>query len=80
MKLKLVLLLVSILIFAGELSAQCPMCRMSVQSNLQNGGTQGVGLNSGILSLLAMPYLIIGGLAFVWWKNRKKQNIDLLEE
>jgi len=56
------------------------MCRMSVQSNLQNGGTQGVGLNSGILSLLAMPYLIIGGLAFVWWKNRKKQNIDLLEE
>ncbi len=80
MKLKLVLLLVSILIFADHLSAQCPMCRMSVQSNLQNGGTQGVGLNSGILSLLAMPYLIIGGLAFVWWKNRKKQNIDLLEE
>ena len=50
-----------------------------MESNMRNGGNDGVGLNAGILSLLAMPYLIVGGIAFVWWKNRKKNEIDLLE-
>lgn len=52
--------------------AQCPMCRMSAESNLQNGGTAGKGLNNGILYLLATPYLIIGGIAYAWYRNRRK--------
>ena len=32
--------------------AQCPMCRMSAESNLKAGGTAGKGLNAGILFLL----------------------------
>jgi len=51
--------------------AQCPMCRMSAESNLQNGGTSGAGLNAGILYMLVAPYLIVGGIAFWWWRNRK---------
>jgi len=51
--------------------AQCPMCRISAESNLKAGGTAGKGLNKGILYLFFTPYLVIGGLAFVWWKNRK---------
>lgn len=54
--------------------AQCPMCRISAESNLKAGGTAGKGLNKGILYLFFTPYLVIGGLAFVWWKNRK--NLD----
>ncbi len=53
--------------------AQCPMCRMSAESNLKNGGTQGRGLNNGILFMLAMPYLLVGAIGFVWWKNRRKE-------
>ncbi len=80
MKLKLFLLFAFCIFFTiVDISAQCPMCRMSVASNLQNGGKEGMGLNAGIISLLAMPYVIIGGLAFVWWKNRRKNEIDLLE-
>lgn len=56
-----------------EANAQCPMCRMSAQSNLQNGGTDGKGLNKGILYMLATPYLIIGVIGFVWWRNRRKE-------
>ena len=56
--------------------AQCPMCRMSLESNLKNGGTQGKGINAGILYLLVTPYLIVGGIAFVWYRNRK-QRLDM---
>jgi hypothetical protein len=66
--------LVLILGLALEMFAQCPMCRMSAESNMQNGGTAGAGLNAGILYMLVAPYLIVGGLAFWWWKNRKKED------
>lgn len=60
--------------------AQCPMCRMSLESNLKNGGTAGKGINAGILFLLATPYLLVGGIAFVWYKNKRNQdNVELIE-
>lgn len=54
------------------IEAQCPMCRMSAESNLANGGTEGKGLNNGILYMLSLPYLLVATLGFVWYKNRKK--------
>ncbi len=53
--------------------AQCPMCRMSAESNLENGGSEGRGLNSGILYMLAMPYLLVGAIGYIWWRNRRKE-------
>lgn len=53
--------------------AQCPMCKMSAESNLKDGGTAGKGLNKGILYLFAAPYLMVGGLAFMWYRNNKKK-------
>jgi hypothetical protein len=68
-------ILVLALTFFGniQVDAQCPMCRMSLESNLKNGGTAGSGINAGILFLLATPYLLVGGIAFVWFRNRKTQ-------
>ena len=60
--------------------AQCPMCKMSAESNLKNGGTDGAGLNKGILYMLATPYLLIMGLGYFWWRNRKKEEELELEE
>ena len=42
--------------------AQCAMCKSTVSSNLESGGNTGRGINTGILYLLAIPYLLIGGL------------------
>lgn len=56
-----------------EIQAQCPMCRMSAESNLKNGGSSGKGLNAGILYMLATPYLLVGVLGFLWYRNRQKQ-------
>lgn len=79
MKAKTLIIFVMLLILplGMELLAQCPMCRMAAESNLDNGGTEGRGLNTGILYLFSMPYLIAGILGFIWWKNRIK-NVDEL--
>jgi hypothetical protein len=74
-KVQIFIFLVVVLLFlctANDLSAQCPMCKMSAESNLKNGGTMGRGLNSGILYMLSAPYICVGVLAYLWMKNRKK--------
>jgi hypothetical protein len=55
------------------LDAQCPMCKIAAESNLKNGGSAGKGLNAGIFYLLLVPYGLVGGIAFYWYKNKKKQ-------
>lgn len=73
---KLAVLVLILVLFAagGEVFAQCPMCRATAESNLANGGTEGQGLNQGILYLLGMPYVLVGTIAFIWWRNRKQEH------
>ena len=59
--------------------AQCPMCRTGLESNLKNGGSMGRGINVGIMMLFAMPYLLVGGIAYVWVKNKKGQEDQDIE-
>jgi len=66
-------LLILVLLLSGDATAQCPMCRMAAETNLQNGGTEGKGLNTGILYILSLPYILVGVIGFIWWKNRKKE-------
>jgi len=50
------------------------MCRMAAESNLANGGSEGKGLNKGILYMLAVPYLMVSTVGFIWYRNNKKVN------
>lgn len=54
--------------------SQCAMCRAVAESGAKDETRKVArGLNTGILYLLGMPY-ILGGIAFyLWRKNRKKQ-------
>lgn len=56
-----------------EVIAQCPMCKMGAESNLKNGGTAGRGLNNGILYMLAMPYVMVATMGYIWYRNRKEE-------
>ncbi|NNL91794.1 MAG: hypothetical protein HKO66_06155 [Saprospiraceae bacterium] len=78
----LVCCLVLAFMFIGnfEAAAQCPMCRMSAETNLQNGGSMGKGLNKGILYMLSLPYLLVGTLGYIWWRNRRKFTSEIIEE
>ena len=53
--------------------AQCAMCRGSVESSMGNGRNNvGVGLNTGIMFLFVMPYLLVGVIGYLWYRNSKK--------
>jgi len=82
MKYRIIALIVILVVlpFGMEVIAQCPMCRMAAESNLDAGGTEGRGLNTGILYLFSMPYLIAGILGFIWWKNRVKGADDIVDK
>jgi hypothetical protein len=68
--LTLIFLLISI---GNEAFAQCAMCRGSLESSVSEGTTSiAAGINKGILYLLVMPYLIMGTLAYLWYKNSKE--------
>ncbi|MDJ1500728.1 hypothetical protein [Xanthocytophaga agilis] len=57
-----------------DVQAQCAMCRASVESNLSSGeSTLGSGLNKGILFLLAMPYLAISIVAYLWYRTSTRE-------
>ena len=64
-------LLIIFIALGSDLSAQCPMCKIAAESNLENGGTEGAGLNRGILYMLAMPYLLVLTIGFIWYRNKK---------
>ena len=49
------------------------MCTISAEQGTKNGNTQGKGLNSGILYLLAIPYLLMTGIGVLWYRNYRKR-------
>ena len=72
-KLVYISLLISFLFTGIGASAQCSMCRRVTETNDHDGSNKvGKKLNSGILYLLAVPYLIGAVGAFAWYKNRNK--------
>ena len=69
-----VAIVIILLLLPEFVDAQCPMCRIAAESNMENGGSAGKGLNKGILYLLATPYLIVGTLGFLWWRSQRNKN------
>ena len=52
--------------------SQCAMCRTQVVNNVSHGETAlAEGLNMGILYLFFTPYVAIGVVAFLWFRNSK---------
>jgi hypothetical protein len=48
--------------------AQCSMCTKTAS---QLGEKPAQGLNSGILYLMLTPFVIVGFVAWRWWKGNK---------
>jgi hypothetical protein len=57
---------------SAQVSAQCAMCRTTLENNYSNGDPGiAAGINTGILYLLAMPYLVVMILGYLWYKTSK---------
>ena len=56
--------------------AQCAMCKAAATSNLENETNNvGKGLNSGILYLMSVPYLLLFGMFYLFFKDSIKEKI-----
>ncbi|MBB6612180.1 hypothetical protein H7F15_14110 [Pontibacter sp. Tf4] len=67
-----------IISFSAPAYSQCAMCRATVESNVGTGSSSdsnevGSGLNTGILYLMAIPYILVGTIGFMWYRSHKMQ-------
>jgi hypothetical protein len=63
--------LVVLALVGADGSAQCVMCKAVAEDSAEAEG-MGRGLNTGILYLMAVPYLLLGVLGLLWYRNRKR--------
>jgi uncharacterized protein HemX len=69
-------LLVTLLFLMNNASvlAQCAMCKGSVETNKASGpNVIANGINTGIAYLFIFPYLALGLVGYLWYRNSKKQ-------
>ena len=67
----LVLLFVCI-VSLTEVSAQCAMCRATLENNVSNGNPGiALGINFGIMYLFFAPYLAVGVIAYLWYRTSR---------
>ncbi|MBX0333216.1 hypothetical protein K3G39_08190 [Pontibacter sp. HSC-14F20] len=73
------LMMLTLSLVSTEAYSQCAMCRATVESNVGTGRADsdsqvGSGLNTGILYLMLIPYVLVGTVGFLWYKsNRQKK-------
>lgn len=76
----ILLFILGIVFFAGEASAQCAMCRASLENNVSNGDIgYAARLNFGILYLFVLPYLLVFTIGFLWYKKSKQNKARKVE-
>ena len=51
------------------LEAQCAMCRAALESEADN--SQAEGINNGIVYLMAIPYILVGGVFYLVYRKIK---------
>lgn len=67
-----------VLLASQQLSAQCAMCRATLENNISNGNIGiAAGINFGILYLFVAPYLAIATLAYFWYRTSKRNERKL---
>lgn len=68
----LILTIVLLLLIAADASAQCAMCQATAESSLDAGSSVAAGINKGVMYLFFMPWIIMGTIAYFWWREQKK--------
>lgn len=64
-----------VLSISFDLEAQCSMCKAVLESNMQSGEQAvGGGINSGILYIMFLPYLLLGAVGYFMYKHYIKTN------
>lgn len=59
------------LFFGIDASAQCAMCKAVAETSTGAGSSAAAGLNSGILYLMAFPYLLLAAVGYAIYRHKK---------
>jgi hypothetical protein len=70
-----ILVVFSVFCIQVDAKAQCAMCSVNAEMSIKEGNGQGKGLNTGILYLLAIPYVLLVGVGVFWYRNYRKKNV-----
>ncbi|MDT0605656.1 hypothetical protein [Croceitalea rosinachiae] len=60
-------IIICLFLFPKEIEAQCAMCRAALESEADT--SQAEGINNGIVYLMAIPYLLVGGLFYFIYRR-----------
>lgn len=71
MKKTVFIILIIFLFFTEVTEAQCAMCRAVLESGEEQ--TAAKGINNGIIYLMAIPYILVGGLGYFIFRSYKKR-------
>lgn len=71
--LAILLFFLALVIAQPKANAQCAMCTANAEMGVKNGNTQTKGLNSGVLYLLAAPFLLAGVVGTIWYTSYRKK-------
>ncbi len=63
-------IIVLLILLHFSVDAQCSMCTKTAS---QLGEKPALGMNQGILYLMGMPFIIVGVIAYRWWKNQSAE-------
>ena len=62
---------VAFMLIGTDAAAQCAMCKASIESSdKMKAYTEGI--NKGILYMAAVPYIMIGSIAYIWYRSYRK--------
>lgn len=64
---KIIIILVLIFLVSVSAEAQCAMCRAVLES--EEGQAAAEGINDGIVYLMAIPYILVGGIGYFIYRK-----------
>ena len=71
--------MLALIVISSDATAQCAMCRAAVENNISSGENSiGAGLNTGIIYLMLMPYILFSVVAYAWYRYSKKESTERL--
>ena len=65
-----IIILIALFLFLTNVSAQCAMCRAVLESDADQSMAEGV--NDGIVYLMAIPYILVAGIALLLYRKFSK--------
>lgn len=69
-KFKNIILILFVFLIASNAEAQCAMCRAVLESDSDQSMAKGV--NDGIVYLMAIPYILVAGIAILLYRKFSK--------